>query len=494
MAGGSGDVFSRVTWREDADLDHLHLLVGDWQLLADLSFADLVLWVETDDGWRAAAQVRPTTGVSMLTEDLVETRPPAHIVGAFSSQANSAVVEGVRTDVAGSDAGSGASGDSLSIDIVPVRRGDHVIAWLSRHSSASNLRRGGRLETRYLNISGRLLDMVASGQFPDAGGISSGRGGAPRVGDGVIELDEAGQVIYASPNAVSAARRLGVEHDLSGQRLAGVLSAAGVEPAGAPEEASAVLAGRAPWHVEMRSSSASVTVRGVPLLAGARRSGAALLLRDITELRRRDRELLTKDATIREIHHRVKNNLQTVAALLRLQGRRVDDEQARRALADAGRRVAVIAAVHESLSAGFDDAVDFDEVAARSVATGIEVARASDVAIRASVEGSFGVVASEDATSLALILGELVQNAVEHGLATTGGCVVVEAQRDGAWLQVSVEDDGRGFSSKTGTPGSGLGTQIVRTFVQDMRGTIEWKPRAQGGTRAQFTAYLNSVE
>lgn len=484
MARGSGDVFSRVMWREDADLDHLHLLVGDWQLLADLSFADLVLWVEADDGWRAAAQVRPTTGVSMLTDDLVESRPPAYIVAAFTA---GLAVMGVKAD-------DEASGEELRVDVVPVRQGKHVIAWLSRHSSASNLRRGGRLEERYLNIASRLLGMVASAQFPDAGGVSSGRGGAPRVGDGVIELDELGAVIYASPNAVSAARRLGVEQDLTGRRLAGVLALAGVEPAGAPEEASAVLAGRAPWHIEMRSTGASVTVRGVPLFVGTQRSGAALLLRDITELRRRDRELLTKDATIREIHHRVKNNLQTVAALLRLQGRRLDDEQARRALADAGRRVAVIAAVHESLSAGFDDAVDFDEVATRSVATGIEVARASDVEISARLEGSFGIVASEDATSLALILGELVQNAVEHGLASSGGNVVVEIHRDGPNLKVSVEDDGRGFSPATGTPGSGLGTQIVRTFVQDMRGTIEWKPREDGGTCAQFTADLRAVD
>ena len=74
-------------------------------------------------------------------------------------------------------------------------------------------------------------------------------------------------------------------------------------------------------------------------IVGGDRIGALVLLRDVTELRRRERELMTKDATIREIHHRVKNNLQTVAALLRLQARRLRIPEGRAALEEAVRRV-----------------------------------------------------------------------------------------------------------------------------------------------------------
>ncbi len=97
----------------------------------------------------------------------------------------------------------------------------------------------------------------------------------------------------------------------------------------------------------------------------------------MSELRRRERELITKDATIREIHHRVKNNLQTVAALLRLQARRMPDEAARAALEEAVRRVGTIALVHETLSQGFDETVDFDEIAVRGLQAVAEVAKAS---------------------------------------------------------------------------------------------------------------------
>ena len=86
-----------------------------------------------------------------------------------------------------------------------------------------------------------------------------------------------------------------------------------------------------------------------------------LLLRDTTDIRRRERALLSKDATIREIHHRVKNNLQTVAALLRLQSRRSSDEAISAALGDAQVRVAAIAVVHEALSSDSSNETDLGE-------------------------------------------------------------------------------------------------------------------------------------
>ena len=83
---------------------------------------------------------------------------------------------------------------------------------------------------------------------------------------------------------------------------------------------------------------------------------------DVTDVRRRDRALLTKDATIREIHHRVKNNLQTVAAPLRLQARRMTEPAARAALEESVRRVASIAVVHDTLAGSREDVVAVDDV------------------------------------------------------------------------------------------------------------------------------------
>jgi two-component sensor histidine kinase len=309
-------------------------------------------------------------------------------------------------------------------------------------------------------------------------------------------------VTYASPNAVSAFHRLGHDLPLVGCDLSEVATSLVRERAPVDEGLPLVLTGKAPWRADLEGASASLSLRAIPLLDVSDpdnwyRTGAVLLMRDVSELRRRERDLLSKDATIREIHHRVKNNLQTVAALLRLQSRRLDDSTARHALDEAGRRVAAIALVHETLSTGYDETVDFDDVAARGLAGIVEVAR-RDRSVRARREGSFGRLRAEDATALSLILTELVQNAVEHGLADRDGEVVVTARRSGAGtpdddLVVEVCDDGQGLPADFGTSGPsvgrsdrGLGTQIVGALAEELGGRIEWSRRDEGGTVVQL--------
>src|SRR5690606_39641067 len=106
----------------------------------------------------------------------------------------------------------------------------------------------------------------------------------------------------------------------------------------------------------------TVLIRCIPLIDGGEVSGAVLLTRDISDLRRRDRLLLSKDATIREIHHRVKNNLQTISSLLRLQARRIRAPEARTAIEESVRRIRSIALVHEILSREAGDDVAFVDV------------------------------------------------------------------------------------------------------------------------------------
>ena len=155
----------------------------------------------------------------------------------------------------------------------------------------------------------------------------------------MVRLDYDGVITYASPNAVSAIHRLGWPGEVMGGSMSEIVTSVLRDSSPVDEGLPLVLTGRQPWRTEVGSRAAIVTMRAIPLTEAGQRFGALLLLRDVSELRRREQELLTKDATIREIHHRVKNNLQSVAALLRLQARRTDDEQARAALQEAERRV-----------------------------------------------------------------------------------------------------------------------------------------------------------
>ena len=249
-----------------------------------------------------------------------------------------------------------------------------------------------------------------------------------------------------------------------------------------------VAAGRAPGAAEVDGNGSVVQLRAIPMIVGGTRTGAIILVRDVTEVRRRERELMTKDATIKEIHHRVKNNLQTVAALLRLQARRLQAPEARAALDEAVRRVGSIAVVHETLSHVPDEVVDFDDIADRVAMMAGEVS-APEVRVIPKITGSFGLLPASMATSLAMILTELLQNALQHGFppaADGQGLLEVTAVREQDRLRVTVADNGvglpDGFDLDSAT---GLGLQIVRTLVvSELGGRLRIVPRPEGGTEA----------
>ena len=226
-------------------------------------------------------------------------------------------------------------------------------------------------------------------------------------------------------------------------------------------------------------------VRRIPLTSSGRPAGALILLRDVTELRLRERELMTKDATIREIHHRVKNNLQTVAALLRLQARRMSTDEARHALQEAERRVGSIALVHETLSQSFGDVVDFDDIADRLLRTVLDVS--GERSIVATRIGSFGQLSGEVATPLSMVLTELIQNAAEHAFGDGGGQITVAANRIRDRIRLRVSDDGVGMPDGF-RPGDSLGLSIVTALVQtELDGTLTFERRPSGGTTVSIT-------
>ena len=450
------DLVEEHTSLEPADIEHLHRLAGDWQLVSDLSFADLLMWVPLDDRgeFLCVAQVRPTTAPTAYQDDQV-----GH-VAAGPEVAHLAVARGQgRIWREGDPVWYGDT--PARHEAIPVRRPDHVgvIAIVGRDTNLSTARTPSHLELNYLTTADDLAQMVADGTFPPPrhqGETTS----APRVGDGLIRLDAAGKVTYASPNAQSAYRRLGLSTHLVGEDLAAVsgrLSDDPLEGTDTTERILAALRGDAPPRGEIEARGATVLMRALPLLPAGVPIGALVLVRDVTEVRRRDRQLLTKDATIREIHHRVKNNLQTVAALLRLQARRVAVPEARSALEESVRRVASIALVHETLSMGSDEAVDFDGIVDRVAAAAAEVG-AAESKVSLHRVGTFGVLPAEVATPLVMVLNELLQNAVGHAFAPgTAGEVVISAHRFRRQLHVTVADTGVGLP-----PGFALDLVLIR--------------------------------
>ncbi|WP_182380250.1 PAS domain-containing sensor histidine kinase [Nocardioides sp. WS12] len=476
----------RHTDLDAADVAWLQLIQADWQVIADLSFADLVMWLpdRQGKGFWAGDQMRPTTGPTAYVDDIVGTFLPA----------------GRRTlvDTAYELGRIAREGDPewrdevpVRVEAIPVRREGRVIAVISRNTNLLGVRTPSLLEINYLQTASDLASMIAAGLFPSAGQRSD-HADSPRVGDGFLRVDAEGRVVYASPNGLSVFRKLGLIGDLTGQLLTD-LTRDLVPPKKRPDEEtlSAVLGGRAHRDTELGSAGGpgdgvSLIVRSIPLRPKGEHIGGMILLRDVTDLRRRDRELITKDATIREIHHRVKNNLQTVAALLRLQARRIESPEAAAALEEAVRRVGSIAIVHETLSQAVEETVAFDDIADRLARLVIDVgSTAAKVQVRR--EGSFGVLDSEIATPLAMVVMELMQNAAEHGYADGDeGEIVLRAERHGAILDVTVEDDGRGLPDGFDLDAAtSLGLSIVRTLVEsELGGHLTLGHSVDGGTRA----------
>ncbi|RWZ46403.1 ATPase [Labedella phragmitis] len=466
------------------DVNWLHMLVQDAQLLADLAFADIVLWVPTtDDSFVAVAHYRPSSAATLFYRDFVGQR----IKQQWRSQVTEAFETGIIVD---SSAPDWYEETPTRVRAVPVLRRlrsshpettDAPIAVLTRHTNLGEARTPSRQELTFNALAGELFTMIAAGDFPDLSAPAGPRRGAPRASDGLIRLDVEGTTTFASPNALSAFNRMGFVEELEGESLAEVTTRILPSEDLVDESLPLVVTGRAPWRTDIEARGVTVSLRAIPLRHHGTRTGAIVLCRDVSEQRHQERELLTKDATIREIHHRVKNNLQTVASLLRIQSRRSHTDEARDALSQAMRRVAAIAVVHDTLSEGLTQDVDFDEVFDRVLMLVAEVASAHNTTAHPRKTGAFGVLPSEYATPLALALTELVTNAVEHGLNGLEGSVEIEAQRNDERLTVVVRDNGAGLPE--GKVGSGLGTQIVRTLIQgELGGTIDWHTVVGNGT------------
>jgi two-component sensor histidine kinase len=456
-----GELCRQHTSLTREEINHLKQLVSEWGLLADLCFADLLLYVpSTDSEWLIVAQVRPATGQTLYLADYVGVPADNERPLLASAFETGEICEGeIAVDLLP---------ETARMLAIPVRHGTKPIAVLSREWSNRTGRQPGELERTYLGIFQRFAAMIAEGSFPFHGLVGDSSA-APRVGDGVMVLDDEARVRYASPNAVSALHRVGISANAVGMRLA--------ELGFNDSPVRLAYEDRVPVIQEFdQTPNVTLLTRCMPILAGGEVTGGVLLLRDVTEVRKRDRLLLSKDATIREIHHRVKNNLQTISSLLRLQGRRLESPEAKAAVAESVRRIRTIALVHETLSREPGDDVAFLEIVRPLLRLAEEGLQSPDRPVRFTVQGDGGRLPSTIATPLSVVLTELLQNAVDHGFpeGCTGGDVVVQLNPKEDQLNIRVINDGRGLDSGFElNKATGLGLSIVRTLVTtELAGSI----------------------
>ncbi len=235
----------------------------------------------------------------------------------------------------------------------------------------------------------------------------------------------------------------------------------------------------------------------LPVPARPKSNCAIVILQDITELHKKDEELLIKSAVIKEIHHRVKNNLQTIVSLLRLQERRTESSEAKSILQDCIGRVNSIAVVHEYLSQQGDGMIDVGKVAKSIYQALVSSMLNSDFVLETDFATDNVLLPSEKATSIALILNELLQNAIEHAFAgRTNGKLTVRFNDSGSCYELLIADNGVGLPPYfSWQQSSSLGLKIIKTMAEaDLKGSFALVPLADGGVQASVIIPKGGVE
>ena len=458
-------------------LVHLQRLIAWSGIIADLSFSDLLFFVPVgieDSEYAIAAQIRPTTGQTLYRDDHVGLRVTdidrPLIARAF-----------VLDEVVEGEVPIKPANRRAIVMCIPIKQDGEVIGVMSREMlpDFAERRDPGELERTYLETFHQLARMIASGAFPFSD-HDPDTDEIPRVGDGLLVVDLEARIQYASPNALSTLHRVGVLGNVAGRRLEdlGIRHPVIAED---PKNPHAVAA-------EIESNETAVQLMGLPLVEDGAARGAVVLLRDITELRLRDRLLVSKDATIREIHHRVKNNLQTISSLLRLQGRRVESSEAKNAIDESVRRIRAIALVHETLANETADDVSLREVASMLARTAQDSFTAPESPIHFDVKGDSGLIPSDVVTPLAVVLNELLQNTVDHAFpkaavsAGSPGVVEILLARENNRLTMTVRDNGIGVPADFNYQAQqGLGLSIIRGLaVTELNGAIEVRRGSDG--------------
>ena len=473
----------------------LENVAGHLPLLADLTHADAVLFARTEDQAIVVAQAQPVPVPSPYALPVevgrTMTREEAPLVfrvlvDRHRNQVNTTVIRGapVLQEVFG----------------IRNERGETIGALRSEMLLIEHERQRKR-HAIFRRAIARARDLIVAGRLQ--GGEKLGRLG---VHDGVMVIDSTGRIEYLSAPAEHLYRRLGYADNLVKTQLQELETneyicfkamERGVCLEQRVQEHDLVWIKRVVPLVPRDDDSLSLPFfgrRGAPM-------GAVVAIQDVTDELQNEKELKIKTAMIQEIHHRVKNNLQTIAALLRLQARRTDNPQVAEQLRESVGRIISIAVVHEFLSHEENSVINIHEVSNRILSEVRNGVLDHSRPINLSLDGSRTfLLPAQQATSCALIVNELVQNAVEHAfVGLPGGSIVVRLAEQGDSLYIEIVDDGRGLPDgfNSGQQG-GLGLQIVRSLVrEDLKGEFELLPTMNGhGVRAvvSFPRWIAKAE
>ena len=468
---------ARMRWEglTEDQVRRIRLVLSGLNLASDLSHALVTLYVLPPEGQKMwiAGQAQPETGfIPHRTAEVQQTTSLTEEPLVWRSIVSRQPIAGKR---------EWALGVFLDMQVYPLLDGDKqpfaAVCFEAGSNETDLPEQPIFIETAYQFLNG--LERPVQGKAYDR--LS------PR--DGLLVVEKTGRIVAANDTARTIFSVLGAPH-IVGRRISDRQVRLGIAR-------NTFFTGE-PARAELEKHNLVIAQRTIPILAEGIPEWVVVVLTDVTELKKKEQELLIKSAVIQEIHHRVKNNLQTIASLLRLQARRTDSPEVKAELKETINRILSISVVHEFLSQQDEEVIDVAVVARNIFDVIIENMLDPSLELHTSFEGGTIILPSWQATSIALMINELTQNAIEHAfVGRSKGFIGVRITADDTGCGVEIYDDGIGLPENF-TIGSSrsLGLQIVRTLVEnDLGGTIRmfndngthaviWIPKEKEGKSA----------
>lgn len=471
----------------ERDIDLLFQINEGLPLVADISRADLLLCALLSSKKAIVLQhVKPQSISSPYRNDITGS--------LFTTEEQTTLFRTLRGGIRGRyQKQLLSSGAPVIQDCYPIyNASDNVIAAMVIETNMIEHERHRRRDRNFRRAVFWLQTMATRGELENPSGLR-------RFGpyDGIYLVGRERRLAYMNGVATNLFRSIGRLSDMRGKDVSELEEVDGllvnqafdahrcVELRNETEDGRVWIRGAVPLHLPPQARGWTRLRAQIERFTGgdkhhpssnSRQSvdGAFVLIHNATEAVQSQRELNVKSAIIQEVHHRVKNNLQTIAAIMRIQARRCETEEATQLLSDAVNRILSMSVIHEFLSQDEHQPINIREVCQRIVNQVGQVATQPGQAIETNVSGPNIRLPAEQATATAMVLNELLLNAIEHGLHDQpSGHIEIQLADLGDSVRISVMDDGIGlpedfeFQSQ-----NSLGLQIVNTLVtDDLKGT-----------------------
>ncbi len=455
------------------DIRKINEVANNLQSIADLMGADVFIDCITRDPDMAivVAQASPGNKPSIYK---------GTVVGAFAHRNNEPAVLrtlGIGMPTTDMMARTQENRDVMQNVSAIKNDGGRVLGVLIAETDVTERIRAKRTLSMLSRTTEQLTETLISTRHKDHG--------IPyHVTDGIIMFSPQGVATYANPVAREIYKKLGYINDIEGLEFSNM----------ALDNISfaTILEKKQINASEVRLGNLILNVKYAVMKNRDRDvAGAVMLLRDETDAKAKEQELILKSVAIKEIHHRVKNNLQTIASLLRLQSRRIDDQDAQAAFKESISRVLSIAATHEILAQNGVDDVDLKTMLGRIKHGILGNGHAVGKDITVTIQGDTFETDSDTATSIALVVNEVIQNSLKYAFpGRDKGLITVELHKGTMYSNISITDDGVGFDVHEEKQSSSLGGRIIRQIVTDkLKGNFSMES-TEKGTKVLFDFLL----